>query len=75
MDADGKLFLESVSNQPIKHNATAVSVAGGNRAETFVVTDDGANYRSQVGGKTVETVHYLFREEKWSCIVCCGQSR
>ncbi len=63
VDADGKLFLESVSNQPIKHNAAAVSVAGGNRAETFVVTDDGANYRSQVGGKTVETVHYSEKRE------------
>jgi hypothetical protein len=63
VEGDGKLYLESVADRPIKHFAVVASVSGGQRAETEAVTDDGANYRFQVGGKSVEVVHYSGKRE------------
>ncbi|MBP1617247.1 MAG: hypothetical protein H6Q14_1074 [Bacteroidetes bacterium] len=62
VEADGQLFLESVADRPIKHVAVKAA-ASGLQAETMAVTDDGANYRFQVEGKSVEVVHYSGKRE------------
>ncbi|OJU33752.1 MAG: hypothetical protein BGN96_14255 [Bacteroidales bacterium 45-6] len=63
VEADGKLYLESVADRPIKHFAAVASIPGGQRAETKAVTDDGANYRFQVEGQSAEVVRYSGKRE------------
>lgn len=62
VEASGKLYLESVADRPIKHVAVK-AFSSGQQAETMVVTDDGANYRFQVEGKSVEVVRYSGKRE------------
>ncbi len=62
VEADGKLYLESVADQPIRHVAVKAS-ASGQGAETMAVTDDGANYRFQGEGGNIEVVHYSGKRE------------
>lgn len=61
--ADGEMFLESVSDRSLKHNSVKVSASDGASVETAKVADDGANYRFQSGGKSVEVVHYSGKRE------------
>lgn len=63
VEADGELFLESISNRALKHSSVKVSASNGIFAETKTVTDDGANYHFQTAGKMVEVVHYSGKRE------------
>ena len=63
VEANGSLFLESVSNRSLQHSKLIVSTSDGASAETGIVTDDGGNYHFQSGGKSVEVVHFSGKRE------------
>lgn len=58
VEANGEMFLESIADRPLHHVSVKVQIPEGTYAETKAVSDEGANYRFQAGGKNIEVVHY-----------------
>lgn len=63
VSGDGRLYIESVADRPLRHISAAVSAPDGQHVETAAVTDDGANYRFDVGSGHVEVVRYTGKRE------------